>query len=73
MAKEGPKKYVLLSFLVEIGKISLFSCLTLILHLRQGKLGFFISILSTLFKETFCLKELSTMGLWDSLFALIRV
>ena len=63
MAKEGLKKYLLLSFLVDVGKISPFSCLTLLLHLGQGKLGFFIDILSSLFEEIFLLKELSVVGL----------
>ena len=63
MAKEGPKEYLLLPFLVDVGEISPFSCLMLLLHLGQGKLGFFIDILSTLFEETFLLKELSIVGL----------
>ena len=63
MAKEGHKKYLLLSLLVEVGKISPISCLIFILHLGQGKLGFFIDILSNLFEETFLLKELSIVDL----------
>ena len=43
--------------------ISPFSCFALLLQLGQGKLGFFIDILSILFDETFLLKELSIVGL----------
>ena len=71
MAKEHPKKYLLTSFLVDVGKISPFSCLTLLLHLGQGKLDFFISILSTSFEETFLLKELSIVGLGVHLLPLL--
>ena len=63
MAKEGLKKYLLLFFFVDAGKISPFSCLALLLHVRRGKLCFFIDILSTLFKETLLLKKISIVCL----------
>ena len=63
MTKEGHNKDLLLSLLVYVGKISPISCLIFILLLGQGKLGFFIDILSNLFEETFLVKELSIVGL----------
>ena len=72
MTKEDLRTLSLALSLVDVGKIFPFSCLTLLLHLKQGNVGFYWH-LSILFEETFLLKELSTAGPWDSLFALIRV
>ena len=40
MGKEGHNKYILISFLIDVGNISPFSYLTFHVHLKQGNLGF---------------------------------
>ena len=68
MANEDQKTLSISLSLVDVGKISPFSCLTLLLHLKQGKLGLYWHLVS-LFIGDFPIEGDIHCRLWDSLFS----
>ena len=61
MAKEDLRTLSLAFSLVDVGKISLFSFLMLLLHLKQGKFGFYWHI-GSLVRGDLPLEELANVG-----------